>query len=214
MAVVVCVFASTLGTASTFIHASMHGVRSPLSDMEPFGDDELLSPFSKNLTTIMTENPSIDPNLQSLSLTLVSHYFDPQEVDYEEGEYEFYFDDDVYSLVRSCKNLADLYLDECVGVTDESLKAIGESNSLKHCGVNVTDTRVVSLTRIPNIERLELSWLSSITDISLCETVRKCLKLKRIGLSGCDAISGEGLCVFAHHPTLTWLALCRVTIFL
>lgn len=228
------------------------------------------------------------PNLRSLTLVSAQH-FDPQKAVYEEGEYEFDFDDDglcklanackrlyevnlsrrlhvgdvgVYSLVRSCKNLARLYLDKCVGVTDESLKAIGESNSLKHvslkgclitdlgleyltignlkntligldlcacdrisdagifylkelrcltylnlskCGV--TDTGVVALTRIPNIEILELSWLSSITNISLCEIASKCLKLESISLSGCEAISGEGLRLFAHHPTLRFLSL-------
>ncbi|GJR68409.1 leucine-rich repeat, cysteine-containing subtype protein [Tanacetum coccineum] len=231
------------------------------------------------------------PNLRNLYLESAQD-IDPQKADYEEGEYEYDFDDNglckvanackrlsqvwlsrrlhvgdvgLYSLIRSCKNLSILYLDNCVGVTDESLKAIGESNSLKYvnlkgclvtdlgleyltvgnlknslrdldlsecdrisdagifylkelccltyvnlskCGVNVTDTGVVALVRRnPNFKILDLSWLSSITNISLCEIASKCLKLKSMSLSGCEAISGEGLCVFAHHPTLRYLDL-------
>nr|GFA25936.1 hypothetical protein [Tanacetum cinerariifolium] len=243
---------------------------------------------SKSLSnTYMKLLARSSPNLRNLNLESAQH-IDPQKADYEEGEYQFDFDDDglckvanackrlyevnlhrrfhvgdvgVYSLVRSCKNLANLYLDNCVGVTDESLKAIGESNSLKYvslkgclitdlgleyltlgnlknrlnlcecdrisdagifylkelccliflnlskCGVNVTDSGAVALTRIPNIEILDMSWLSSITKVSLCEIASKCLKLKRISLSGCEAISGEGLRVFAYHPTLRSLTL-------
>ncbi|GKC41308.1 leucine-rich repeat, cysteine-containing subtype protein [Tanacetum coccineum] len=230
------------------------------------------------------------PNLRNLNLESAQD-IDPQKADYKEGEYEFDFADDglckvanackrlyevylsrrlhvgdvgVYSMVRSCKNLTNLYLDNCIGVTDESLKAIEESNSLRNvslkgclitdlgleyltlgnlkntligldlcecdrisdvgifymkelcrliylnlskCGVNTTDTGIVALTRIPNIEILDMSWLSSITIISLCEIASNYLKLNTISLSGCEVISGEGLRMFAHHPTLRFLSL-------
>nr|GFA79653.1 hypothetical protein [Tanacetum cinerariifolium] len=118
-----------------------------------------------------------------------------------------------YLTLGNLKNsLTGLNLCECDRISDAGIFYLKELCcliflNLSKCGVNVTDSGAVALTRIPNIEILDMSWLSSITKVSLCEIASKCLKLKRISLSGCEAISGEGLRVFAYHPTLRSLTL-------
>ncbi|KAK1419988.1 hypothetical protein QVD17_29475 [Tagetes erecta] len=174
-------------------------------------------------------------------------------------------DTGIVSLATSCKNLIHLHLEGCVHVTDESLKAIGETGvrdlslvgcclvtdlgleylangdlkkclqklnlsksdkisdhgiihlqqmvgltelNLSKCGFNVTDSAIVTLfTQLVNIEILDLSWLINVTDISLLTIGSKCLKLQKIYLSGCEAITAEGLRAFTGHETLKRLSL-------
>ncbi|PWA70961.1 Leucine-rich repeat, cysteine-containing subtype [Artemisia annua] len=148
----------------------------------------------------------------------------------------------IVSLVRSCKKLEDLDLERCVGVTDESLKAIGEAgcvsflnlrgcslitdlgleisdNGISHfkqmvgldyldlskCGTNVTISGILAVSQIPNISRLNLSWLINVTNTSLSDIASTCRKLEVISFSGCEAITGEGLRAFAQHPSLKYL---------
>ncbi|KAJ0725795.1 putative leucine-rich repeat domain superfamily [Helianthus annuus] len=171
----------------------------------------------------------------------------------------------IVSLVTSCKNLIKLNLKGCIRVTDESLKAVGEScirdlnlggcylitdlgleyladgdlkNCLQHlnlaecnqisdngiiflksmaaltelslskCGVHVTDYAIADvLSHLSNIEILDLSWLINVTDISLLAIGSKCVKLQKIILTGCEAISAEGLRAFSGHQTLKRLEL-------
>ncbi|KAL8224558.1 hypothetical protein R6Q57_020033 [Mikania cordata] len=171
----------------------------------------------------------------------------------------------IVSLVTSCKNLIRLNLEGCIRVTDESLKAIGESGirnlnlgrcylitgmgleclaygnlknclkqlnltrcdrisdhgviylnhmvgltdlNLSKCGVHVTDSSIVALlSQLPNIEILDLSWLINITDTSLLAIGSKCLKLEKIFLTGCEAITAEGLRAFSGHESLKRLDL-------
>ncbi|KAK1419989.1 hypothetical protein QVD17_29476 [Tagetes erecta] len=171
-----------------------------------------------------------------------------------------------YMLVgTSCKNLVHLHFDGCIRVTNESLKAIGESHilnlnmrgcylitdlgleylangdlkkclqilnlskcdrisdhgiihlkqivgltelNLSKCGVHVTDSAIVAITsHLPNIEFLDLSWLINVTDISLLSISSRCLKLDGIYLTGCEAITAEGLRAFSGHQTLRTLVL-------
>ncbi|KVH90337.1 F-box/LRR-repeat protein 4-like [Cynara cardunculus var. scolymus] len=224
------------------------------------------------------------PKLQYLKLSLEQNSH-PDQMDSESGEFDF--DDDglcavsnacchlfevilcrrlhvgdvgVASLIRSCKDLAILDLSGCVGVKDESLKAIGEASrlsililhgcslitdlgleylangdvkncleelvlaecdrisdggiiflkqmvrltdlNLSKCGANVTDFGLMALFQIGNFERLNLSWLLNVTDISLFDIATWCLKLTAINLTGCEAVTGGGLCAFANHRTL------------
>ncbi|GJT24791.1 leucine-rich repeat, cysteine-containing subtype protein [Tanacetum coccineum] len=169
----------------------------------------------------------------------------------------------IVSLVRSCKKLEDLDLERCVGVTDKSLKAIGEAGcvsflnlrgcylitdlgleyltygdskkclrsvalaecnritdngifhfkqmvgldylDLSKCGANVTNSGILAVSQIPNIGRLDLSWLINVTNTSLSNIASTCQKLEVISISGCEAITGEGLRAFAQHPSLKYL---------
>ncbi|PWA70960.1 Zinc finger, C2H2 [Artemisia annua] len=84
--------------------------------------------------------------------------------------------------------------------------------NLSKCGDNVSDSGILGLTQIPYIRILDLSWLINVTDTSLIYIASMVLKLK-LFFFGCEAITGEGLHAFAHHPTLEDLKLV-VTIFL
>ncbi|PWA81261.1 Leucine-rich repeat, cysteine-containing subtype [Artemisia annua] len=146
------------------------------------------------------------------------------------------------SLVRSCRNLELLNLQNCANVSDKSLNMIGEATHLKElylsrcnlisdlgleylangdlrycleeldldkcdritdngivylkklvslrslslcgCGANITDHGVVALCELPNLETLYLNSLTSMTDISLLEIGRKCLKMLVLSFSG------------------------------
>ncbi|KAI3696483.1 hypothetical protein L1987_79501 [Smallanthus sonchifolius] len=241
-------------------------------------------PLSNNHLKLLAQSC---PNLKLLDLRPAQDLDPP-----EPGEFEFDFDDDglcavanacnrlcevhlnrrlhvgdagIVSLATSCKNLTFLNLKGCIRVTDDSLKAIGESdilnlnlegcylitdlgleylatgdlkNSLQHlvltecdrisdhgvihlnqivgltdlnlskCGVHVTDTGIVALlSQLPNIEILDLSWLINVNDISLLAIGSKCLKLKEIYLSGCEAITTQGLRAFTGHEALKRLVL-------
>ncbi|GJY34998.1 leucine-rich repeat, cysteine-containing subtype protein [Tanacetum coccineum] len=143
----------------------------------------------------------------------------------------------VVSILRSSKNITSLSLERCIKVTDESLKVIGEATSLiflnlgecdrisdtgiiyigqmvqltvltlSKCGVNVTDFGISAISKIPNIERLVLSWLINVTNTSLFDIANNCLNLRELDLTGCQAITSEGLHAFADHPTLLRLLL-------
>ncbi|KAI3696481.1 hypothetical protein L1987_79498 [Smallanthus sonchifolius] len=241
-------------------------------------------PLSNNHLQLLAQSC---PKLKFLYLRSAQD-FDPPEP----GEFKFDFDDDglcavanacshlhnvylnmrlhvgdagIVSLATSCKNLITLNLKGCNRVTDESLKAIGESgirnlnlegcylitdlglkylasgnlkNSLQHliltecdrisdhgvihlkqmvhlielnlskCGVYVTDPVMLTLlSQLPNIEILDLSWLINVTDISLLAIGSKCFNLKEIYLSGCEAITAEGLLAFSGHEVLKRLVL-------
>lgn len=83
--------------------------------------------------------------------------------------------------------------------------------SLSNCGVNITDFGILTISQIPNINVLYLSWLINVTDTSLSHIASNCKTLKYMYLEGCDGITSEGVRRFAHHPTLKHLALfsCR-----
>ena len=83
--------------------------------------------------------------------------------------------------------------------------------TLSKCGVNVTDSGISAISKIPNIESLVLSRLINVTNTSLFDIANNCLNLRELDLSGCQAITSEGLRAFTDHPTLSRLFLyaCR-----
>ncbi|PWA81434.1 Leucine-rich repeat, cysteine-containing subtype [Artemisia annua] len=209
---------------------SLKEVRAPLCDMEPLGDDELISIFEnidntndrKSFYRVSNSQAILEGCMHSLkevSLALESAQdIDPQKAAYEKV-YEFDFDNNslckvanacirlygvnlsrrlhvgdvvVYSLLRSCKNLEKLYLERCVGVTDESLKAIGESNSLKHVslkGCLITDLglQYLQYLAIGNLK-------NSLTALDLCQ---------------CDRISDAGIFYLKELRCLIYLNLSK-----
>lgn len=111
------------------------------------------------------------------------------------------------------KCLQILNLSKCDRITDHGIihlkhmSGLTELN-LSKCGVLVTDSAIVAIaSHLPNIEFLDLSWLINVTDISLLAIGSKCLKLDGIYLTGCEAITGEGLRSFSGHQTLRTLVL-------
>ncbi|KAJ0678509.1 putative leucine-rich repeat domain superfamily [Helianthus annuus] len=102
---------------------------------------------------------------------------------------------------------------ECNQISDngiiflKSMAALTEL-SLSKCGVHVTNYAIADvLSHLSNIEILDLSWLVNVTDISLLAIGSKCVKLQKIILTGCEAISAEGLQAFSGHQTLKRLEL-------
>ncbi|KAJ0493509.1 putative leucine-rich repeat domain superfamily [Helianthus annuus] len=144
----------------------------------------------------------------------------------------------IVSLATSCKNLTWLDLEGCIRVTDESLKAIGESricnlnlggcylvtdlgleylangdlkNYLSELNLSgcdkISDHGIIYLSKMVGLIKLNISWLINITDISLLAIGSKCLKLQTVYLTGCEAITSEGLGAFNGHHTLKTLLL-------
>nr|XP_043611923.1 F-box protein SKP2A-like [Erigeron canadensis] len=109
--------------------------------------------------------------------------------------------------------LDNLNLSECDRISDDGIIYLKEMGglmclNLSKCGVNVTDTGLVDyLSEFQNLYWLDLSWLVNVTDISLSVIATKCLMLVEIYLTGCQAITVEGLRAFAQHPGLEVLDL-------
>ena len=171
----------------------------------------------------------------------------------------------VVSLLKFGKNLTELDLGRCSGITDQALESIGSANSLRvlnlrgcwmitdsgmamlangspartlkkliiaeceritdngisllrqiscleelnlaECGPAVTDTGGVTLAGIPNLKRLNLSWLVNISDVTLTAIAEHCRKLMTLDLTGCEFITGEGIRGFVDHESLEELVL-------
>ncbi|GJS95124.1 leucine-rich repeat, cysteine-containing subtype protein [Tanacetum coccineum] len=105
------------------------------------------------------------------------------------GECDRISDLGVDSIVRSCKNLQELDLSGCLSITDESLKAIGESNSLLI--LNLSDCLITDM------------GLEYLADGNLMNS------LTGLDLSGCDRISDDGICYLNEFDNLTDLSLSR-----
>lgn len=104
-------------------------------------------------------------------------------------------------------SLIKLLRNKCDRITDNGsihlkklvcLRTLG----LSRCGANITDYGIVVLCELPNLEILYLDFLTNITDISLLEIGRKCLKMWVLSLEGCNRITNVGLQSFYGHRTL------------
>ena len=105
-----------------------------------------------------------------------------------------------------------LYLAECDRISDAGIVYLKQMVGLirldlSKCGDNITDSGILAIAKLQNIEILSLSWLINISDTSLFEIASNCLKLKTVDLNGCEAITGEGLRALANLPTLSYLRL-------
>lgn len=118
-----------------------------------------------------------------------------------------------YLATEDLKNsLVVLNLDECVRISDAGCIYLGQMVhltvlTLSKCGVNITDSGISAISKIPNIKTLMLSWLINITDTSLFNIAKNSLNLRVLHLTGCEAITGEALHAFTDHPTLSFLTL-------
>ncbi|KAI3792002.1 hypothetical protein L2E82_05871 [Cichorium intybus] len=103
--------------------------------------------------------------------------------------------------------LEELDLAECDRISDAGISCLKHiacltDLDLSKCGVNVTDMGIVGLFQLWEIERLHLSWLINVTDTSLFVIANHYSKLRAISLTGCEAVTGEGLLAFEDHETL------------
>ena len=110
--------------------------------------------------------------------------------------------------------LTTLYLYNCDRITDNGIIHLKKLVSLRtlnlsRCGANITDHGVVALCELPNLEILYLDFLTNITDISLLEIGRKCLKMWELSLMGCERITSVGLHALSDLHRLSYLTLVR-----
>ncbi|PWA90360.1 Leucine-rich repeat, cysteine-containing subtype [Artemisia annua] len=113
--------------------------------------------------------------------------------------------------LRYC--LETLYLTKCDKITDTGIIHLKKLVSLRtlglsECGANITDHGVVALCELPNIERLYFDFLINITDISLLEIGRKCLKMSVLSLEACERITAFGLLAFSGKLSRLTLVKC------
>lgn len=57
------------------------------------------------------------------------------------------------------------------------------------------------------MKKLNLSWLENVSDSTLTAIAEHCRKLMALDLTGCELITGEGICAFGDHESLEELVL-------
>ncbi|GJW33788.1 leucine-rich repeat, cysteine-containing subtype protein [Tanacetum coccineum] len=120
----------------------------------------------------------------------------------------------IVSLVRSCKYLSMLSLDNCVNVTDKSLKMIGEATclgvlSLRGCYL-ISDLGLeyfVDGDLKYSLARLFLNNCDGITNNGIVNLQKLCLEMRMLRLKGCERITNVGLRAFSGHQKLSILSL-------
>ncbi|GAB2223276.1 hypothetical protein Droror1_Dr00017416 [Drosera rotundifolia] len=99
-----------------------------------------------------------------------------------------------------CDRLEKLVIAECDRITDhgvcllQGLRCLKEL-SLADCGPRITDVCGMAIAKIKTLERLNLSWLINIMDITLIEVARNCENLVvQIVITGCEDIGKWDSC--------------------
>ncbi|XP_051469925.1 dynein regulatory complex subunit 6 isoform X1 [Apus apus] len=104
-----------------------------------------------------------------------------------------------FRSISECKNLQDLNLSECQGLTDESMRLISEGCRALIC-LNLSYTDITNGTLrllsscFPNLQYLSLAHCKKFTDKGLLYlgSGRGCHKLIYLDISGCTQISVDG----------------------
>ncbi|GJX03221.1 leucine-rich repeat, cysteine-containing subtype protein [Tanacetum coccineum] len=135
------------------------------------------------------------PNLQQLRFSLVEE-IDPHKEDNEASEFDFDFDDDGLCVVaNSCSRLNEVDLSG--SVTDESFKAIGELNSLRHlclggCLISDLGLEYMANGNLKNcLQKFHMDKCDNVSDESL-KSIGELIILRHLCLGGCK-ISDLGL---------------------
>ncbi|NXP75009.1 DRC6 protein, partial [Ramphastos sulfuratus] len=104
-----------------------------------------------------------------------------------------------FKSIGECKNLQDLNLSECQGLSDESMRLISEGcRALLYLNLSYTDItdRTLRLlpSSFPNLQHLSLAHCRKFTDKGLLYlgSGKGCHKLRYLDLSGCIQISVDG----------------------
>ncbi|PWA97687.1 Leucine-rich repeat, cysteine-containing subtype [Artemisia annua] len=116
-------------------------------------------------------------------------------------------------LVRSCKNLRTLNLSRCARVTDESLKSIGESNSLQRlylegCLISDLGLKYMAKGDLKNsLMSLFLKECVKISDTGICH-LKQMVNLTHLSLSNCGVkITDSGVLTISQIPNINVLYL-------
>ncbi|XP_071590100.1 F-box and leucine-rich repeat protein 13 isoform X2 [Heliangelus exortis] len=103
-----------------------------------------------------------------------------------------------FRSISQCKNLQDLNLSECQGLTDESMRLITEGcRALLYLNLSytdITDRTLRLLSSFTNLQYLSLAHCRKFTDKGLLYlgSGRGCHKLMYLDLSGCSQVSVDG----------------------
>jgi F-box/leucine-rich repeat protein 2/20 len=112
-------------------------------------------------------------------------------------------------------SLRELDLSGCHRITDAGVACLREMQalellSLSGCGPKITDlSSQHTLSAMPSLRKLDLSWLPEISDHSVVDISRGCPELRELVLTGCCLVSGLGALAFSEHPSLQALLLDR-----
>ncbi|KAM3688704.1 hypothetical protein ACB094_10G174200 [Castanea mollissima] len=116
----------------------------------------------------------------------------------------------------SSRSLKKLVLEVCYQITDYGVSSLRqmcclEELNMADCGMKVTNIGCVELAAIQTLKRLNLSWLSNVSDPTLLALAENCQNLKQVDLTGCELITGAGIRAFANHGCVQALVLsyCR-----
>ncbi|WCJ29521.1 F-box family protein [Euphorbia peplus] len=118
---------------------------------------------------------------------------------------------ELLSIGYSAKTLKKLVLAECDRITDFGVSLLVrfeclEELNLAECGPKVTDNGGLSIAGIRTLRRLNLSWLINISDRTMVALAEN-KDMVALDLTGCEMITGAGICVFAAHKCLESLVL-------
>ncbi|CAH1247001.1 FBXL13 [Branchiostoma lanceolatum] len=110
-----------------------------------------------------------------------------------------------FNVISQCKNLQDLNLSECKGLSDDSLRQIAEGcRALLYLNVSYTDISDGAMRALArsclNMQYLSLAYCQKFTDKGLhyLTTGKGCRKLIHLDLSGCTQLTSVGF----HHVSV------------
>ncbi|XP_059275025.1 uncharacterized protein LOC132029716 [Lycium ferocissimum] len=108
--------------------------------------------------------------------------------------------------------LKKLILAECDRITDCGVLSLMkfcclEELDLGECGPNVTDVTGEAIASSESVKRLNLSWLVNVSDATVVALAEGCKNLDALNLTGCEFVTGEGVCTLTKHRSLKELVL-------
>ncbi|KIC71004.1 F-box/LRR-repeat protein 14 [Candidatus Protochlamydia amoebophila] len=112
--------------------------------------------------------------------------------------------------LKNCKNLKELYLNQCYRITDTGLAHLTPLVALQHLNLsrclNLTDAGLAHLTSLVALEHLNLSWNKKLTDAGLVH-LSPLTALQDLNLSCCYNLTGAGLAHLTPLVALQYLNL-------
>lgn len=111
-----------------------------------------------------------------------------------------------------CHTLKKLIIAECDRISDSGVESLVKLSSLEvldlaDCGPKVTDISATAFAAMRSLMRLNLSWLVNVSDHTLIALAQNCKNLTSLNLTGCEFLTGNGICSFQNHESLKELVL-------
>nr|GMC91660.1 F-box/LRR-repeat protein 4-like [Ipomoea batatas] len=111
-----------------------------------------------------------------------------------------------------CHTLKKLIIAECDRISDSGVGSLVKLRSLEgldlgDCGPKVTDISATAFAAMRSLMRLNLSWLVNVSDHTLISLAQNCKNLTSLNLTGCEFVTGNGICSFQNHESLKELIL-------